>query len=491
MFRKADTMNKLYKVVLNKPIIQWVDSVALEANLDNNYYLPKYLETREHLWNSGLEIKTLSTLVNNEGFVTGSTPDYKEKEIKDGAVLLKTVNIERNELNTSKLFYISKENHGKLKKSQLNKGDLVITVIGATDEVIGRAIVYDGRFKNANITQSLAKFRVREQFDEYFVSTFLNSKYGHNLILQMSSSSTRRYVNNTELGQILVPIPSNEIQKYIGNKVRKAEELREEAKRLKEEAEKLLTQFLKLDSLEQKINKVLHLKANYVLPHDMNDRLDSEHYKKKFTILYEHLKELEQSKVKVLSLKKIIEEGSYGILPDSQDYGKGELIFIRSTDLNGYMIDLDSCETVPDKYLTPKATVSPGDILLEIKGAIAGGAIVPDIKTNAIVNGSIFRFRVKNDFNNFYILSVLQSIIGSLQKEQHGANSVISYLSLDVINNLKIPVIDIEKQNEIGDKLKKFVENNMKAKNLIKSAKQDVEDLIEGKFDESKISEGV
>lgn len=330
-----------------------------------------------------------------------------------------------------------------------------------------------------------------EGIDVYFLCTFINTKYGKKQFDRFTTGVNQRQLRLEDSIEIIVPYPSKEIQTYIGNKVRKAEELREEAKRLKEEAEKLLTQFLKLDSLEQKINKVLHLKANYVLPHDMNDRLDSEHYKKKFTILYEHLKELEQSKVKVLSLKKIIEEGSYGILPDSQDYGKGELIFIRSTDLNGYMIDLDSCETVPDKYLTPKATVSPGDILLEIKGAIAGGAIVPDIKTNAIVNGSIFRFRVKNDFNNFYILSVLQSIIGSLQKEQHGANSVISYLSLDVINNLKIPVIDIEKQNEIGDKLKKFVENNMKAKNLIKSAKQDVEDLIEGKFDESKISEGV
>lgn len=471
-----------------KPKLGWVSSELFDDRMDSSFYLSQIELGLDKIFNKK-DIKLLTLEDITRRIVDGpfGSAVLANDYVSEGIPFLRVQNVTDYGLNLDDVIFISKECNKRIARSQAVKGNIVFTKTGW----LGNTCVLTSEYDVYNIRGDLAVLECKDDVDPYYISTYLNSSFGKKVTSSFGSGSTRPRILLSNIRKIPVPIPSEKIQSYIGNKVRKAEELREEAKRLKEEAEKLLTQFLKLDSLEQKINKVLHLKANYVLPHDMNDRLDSEHYKKKFTILYEHLKELEQSKVKVLSLKKIIEEGSYGILPDSQDYGKGELIFIRSTDLNDYMIDLDSCETVPDKYLTPKATVSPGDILLEIKGAIAGGAIVPDIKTNAIVNGSIFRFRVKNDFNNFYILSVLQSIIGSLQKEQHGANSVISYLSLDVINNLKIPVIDIEKQNEIGDKLKKFVENNMKAKNLIKSAKQDVEDLIEGKFDESKISVGV
>ncbi|MEC2078586.1 hypothetical protein, partial [Metabacillus fastidiosus] len=107
--------------------------------------------------------------------------------------------------------------------------------------------------------------------------------------------------------------------------------------------------------------------------------------------------------------------------------------------------------------------------------------------TEAIVNGSIYKFSVKEEFNNFYVLAILQSLIGDLQKEKYGANSVISYLSLDVIQNLQIPVLDQSIQKEIGGKLKSYVLNQLEARSLIISAKYDIESLIEGTLDESKI----
>ncbi|MCZ0755598.1 restriction endonuclease subunit S [Anoxybacillus sp. J5B_2022] len=464
---------------------KYVTTNYIADRLDANYYSNKYFAIEQKIKNSVYKVVKYQDICDVIKCGPFGSSVLAENYNDTGIIMIRPLNLKEVLLSEDELVRFPEESLGT-DFPVFEAGDILFTRVGTPS-----CSIIPNSIGKITISPNIIASKLKKTINQYYVAIFLNTVYGLNQLERRFKAVSQPTISTDEIKTIDMVLPDVHIQNYIGNKLRKAEELREEAKLLKEEAEKSLNQFLKLDSLEQKINNVLHIKANYVLPNDMNDRLDSEHYKKKFTILYEHLKELERSKVKVLSLKKIIDEGSYGILPDSQDYGKGELIFIRSTDLNDYMIDLDSCEKVPDKYLTPKATVSPGDILLEIKGAIAGGAIVPDIKTNAIVNGSIFRFRVKNDFNNFYILSVLQSIIGSLQKEQHGANSVISYLSLDVINNLKIPVIDIEKQNEIGDKLKKFVENNMKAKNLIKSAKQDVEDLIEGKFDESKISEGV
>ncbi len=45
----------------------------------------------------------------------------------------------------------------------------------------------------------------------------------------------------------------------------------------------------------------------------------------------------------------------------------------------------------------------------------------------------------------------------------------------------------MEKQQIIGGKYKAYVEQMNKSKQLIQEAKQDVEDLIEGNFDMSKV----
>src|SRR5699024_3262252 len=131
------------------------------------------------------------------------------------------------------------------------------------------------------------------------------------------------------------------------------------AKKFKENSESIVSKKLDLEALENKItSNSVSQKWNYTTINEITDRLDSEHYKKKFSVLDEHFKELTSYGIRVIELNEIIEKGSYGILPSSSDYGKGELTFIRSTDLNQYMIDFDSCEKVPMEYYVKKAQVS-------------------------------------------------------------------------------------------------------------------------------------
>ena len=273
-----------YFVILNRPNTIWVSDKYLDSNLDSESYSPELIIKQKKVLESGLNLLKLKDIVKSS-FITGSTPKYSDEVIKDGAVLLKTVNIDYNNLNDSKFFYISKEDHeNKLKRSKLVKNDLVITVIGATEDVIGRTIVYRGYPQRANITQSLCKFSVKEDYDAYYISTFLNCKYGHALILRKSSSSTRKYINNTDLGEIVIPIPSPEIQKYIGDKVRRAEELREEARRLIQEVKVILEKDFNLN--KEEINEA---KFNWVLSTNVEDRIDPNFYQKRYLKLIDKL----------------------------------------------------------------------------------------------------------------------------------------------------------------------------------------------------------
>ena len=108
-------------------------------------------------------------------------------------------------------------------------------------------------------------------------------------------------------------------------------------------------------------------------------------------------------------------------------------------------------------------------------------AIATELKEKTIVNGSIYKFSVKKGYDNHYVLAYLLSKSGQLQKQQNLANSIISYLSLECINNLRFLLYLVGKQKLIGEKYRTYVEQN-KSKQLIQEAKNDVENLIEGNF---------
>jgi len=56
-----------------------------------------------------------------------------------------------------------------------------------------------------------------------------------------------------------------------------------------------------------------------------------------------------------------------------------------------------------------------------------------------------------------------------------------------LLGEIEIPLIDIDIQLIIEEKIARYKNKINKSKQLIQEAKQDVEDLIEGNFDMSKI----
>ncbi|MEK4608360.1 hypothetical protein [Geobacillus sp. FSL W8-1251] len=90
-----------------------------------------------------------------------------------------------------------------------------------------------------------------------------------------------------------------------------------------------------------------------------------------------------------------------------------------------------------------------------------------------------------------YLTCVLNSLVGFLEVQKHSYGIRQQYLFNEQLSNFVIPVIAQEIQDEIHEKISKAIKFEIQSKKFISEAKQDVEDLIEGKFDESKISEGV
>ncbi|MEC2078710.1 restriction endonuclease subunit S, partial [Metabacillus fastidiosus] len=430
-------------IVSEKPSIVWANNVLLdEDRLDGKFYDVKFVDKQTKLLKSDIPKVKLKDIITNMNAPIGwqGIPSSAYRKRGNGIPLIRIQNIKENQVNLESVIDVDPQIYNEQPAIQAEKNDIIITRVGT----IGRLCKVPSNVSRVAMGQNLTRISFNtDNVDVDFILAYMNTDYCLNQMIRFAYGGVQPSLTNKNIKDLLIIFPELEIQHYIGNKFRKAEQLRENAKKLENEARALIVKYLKIDELKDKINSPdVKQKWNLISPDKLADRLDSEYYKKKYSILNDHLTLLRKLNIKVLSLKEIIKNGSYGILPRSSDYGKGELTFIRSTDLKGYMINFDSCEKVPMEYNLEKARVSSGEILLEIKGAISGGAIVIDNITEAIVNGSIYKFSVKEEFNNFYVLAILQSLIGDLQKEKYGANSVISYLSLDVIQNLRIPVLD-------------------------------------------------
>lgn len=468
-----------------KPNFVWVTENNISSEwISSEYYDPKFIEIEKKFLSNRFDIYYFNEIADINR-VSGFEVEKYLEIVTNGVPYLRVKNIAECFVEHEDLYHIPQYVHQKFKQSQFKKNDIAMTITGR----VGTAALINDETTEYNASQDVVKISLKKGgIDPYYLTIYLNSRINHSLLSRFNSGGSRQRTLINNVREVKIPIPSPEIQKYIGDKVRKAEELREEAKRLKKEGQKILNEELYISQLKETLNSK-GKKYDWINKQNLSDRIDSEFYKGKFLLNNIHLKKLNSLGVEIKKLSEIIHNGSYGILPSSSDYGNGDIELLRSTNIQDFIIDSSKIINVPEKYYKDKVKVSNGEILLEIKGQCIAGAIAENIENRTIVNGSIFKFSVKDEFYNYYILAYLLSESGQLQKKQNLANSIISYLSIDSINSLMIPILDTEKQKKIGRNYRMYVQKDMEVKQLIQEAKKDVEDLIEGNFDMSKLNQ--
>ena len=123
--------------------------------------------------------------------------------------------------------FIPKEVHEKFNKSQFKVNDIALTITGR----VGTAAIISGNTK-FNACQDVVKISIKKiaNVNPYYLVVYLNTKYNYRLLNRFNSGGSRPRTLINNVREVNIPIPSPEIQKYIGDKVKKAEELREEAK---------------------------------------------------------------------------------------------------------------------------------------------------------------------------------------------------------------------------------------------------------------------
>ena len=479
-----------FSVMSKEPSIIWAADRLINKRIDSNYYHIKYIEYLDTIVNCGLDCKPFEDICKRMNSGPFGSALLASAYVEKGVPFIRPLNCKNFIVEDNELVFISNEDSIRLKSSRFNSGALIITKIG---NGIGDVAIIPRKNDKCNISGNLMGVEIKNSYDNYFVLSFLKSKYGQNQIWQGMMNSAKPKIDMDTIRSIQIPIPSAEIQKYIGDKVRRAEELREEAKRLENEINTFFNE--KFSDIYNSIDesKVYHSKFTWKSAENIRDVFNAEY----FTLIGDKYEQVIREQ-KGVYLDDLLKDCFMGKSP-SQYADKGPKILKVKNLTNGGLDWSDSDHVDKEFYVKNKRChLQHGDVFIipaahlakyigeKVDVYIQGieGIKYPD----AMASGKIIVIRPNFDkVNPIYLCLVMREKFVYHQIQRQVSGITASYYPKDV-RQLCIPLIEREKQDMVADKYIEIIKCKEQAKQLIQEAKQDVEDLIEGKFDMSKLN---
>lgn len=140
--------------------------------------------------------------------ITGHTPSMKIDRFYGGEIsFVKTDNLRENKIVDVFTDYLTVEGNDEVKSSSLKADDVIVTIIGATFEVVGRSAIVRESHLPANINQNIALIRLdKSKISANYCNAYLNTKYGRGSLHHHSRQTEQVNLNCREVERVLVPL---------------------------------------------------------------------------------------------------------------------------------------------------------------------------------------------------------------------------------------------------------------------------------------------
>lgn len=435
--------------------------------LDADFYRPDYLDLDEKL--QALPNIALGKIGQFFSGPFGSKlPSnlYLDK----GIPLFRVSNVGQFEVLLDGMAYLDENVHQELITSEVRPGDLLV-VKASVGEKICKVPEW---LPKANITQHIIGIRPNGVCDIDYVSTFLFSSYGVGQLQRYSLGSIIQYLGITDAKSVILYNPKSLVQKYIGDKVRQAELLREWAKSLRVEVDNELNKFsFATDLIPSTVNKV----STQLL----EDRLDPRPYRNHYINLVDQIKKVTHSKIgKLASLNS-------GCPVSSSDFLEEKAVpLIRIRNI-GYD-DFIGVDTYISKSLYEeegKYKAEENMIVIGMDGIFRAQFILAE-ELPMLINQRVAILK-PNEIRSELLTHWLNRPEGQMQLNQWAVKTTVEHTSLSDIGRVLIPRLTPEIEDYLADKLRNARKALKASKALAESAKYIVENLIEGEVTEDQL----
>ncbi len=439
--------------------------------LDAEHYQEQYLNNQQKLIRFGAT--SLRKLISRP-VMTGHTPSMKVESYYGGNIaFVKTDNLREFEITGEFNHHLTKTGNEVIKRSELQTGDLIVTIIGATYKIVGRAALVRKEDLPANINQNIALIRLKKAFSPEFISSYLNCNIGRLALWYLSRQTEQVNLNCREVEKVLIPNVSDLFVRSVKCSYKKAVKYEHQSRGVFLEAQSILLSELGLMNWQPK--HALSFIRNYSITKE-SQRIDAEYFQPKYDTIIELIKNYKggwEILSDLASIRKCVEVGS-------SEYKDEGVPFIRVSNLSPFGL-------TEEKYITEKLyselvrhQPEQGEILFS-KDATPGIAYhLKDKPRKMIPSGGILRLKLKNrQINEEYLMLVLNSLVVREQINRDVGGSVILHWRPDQVKQTLIPVLKNDKQQQIQQKINVSFILRKQSKNILECAKKAVEIAIE------------
>lgn len=375
-------------------------------------------------------------------------------------------------INTNDLVYISEENNKKISNSELKPDDLILSKVGNS---IGYFARVNEKMPRCNISENNIGIRLQQYNvpERHFILTYFNCKYGRRLIRRRQSGNGQPKINVSDVAKIPIPSFSDKFYEQISIVIKMAGDCIDRGNSEYREAEELLLRNIDISKLSLSSDNISV--KSFSESFGNTGRLDAEYYQKKYDELLASVQKEAYGELRdIVEISKSIE-------PGSEAYCDEGIPFIRISDFSKYGL------SVPDKYLEPGSDydipalyLKKDEILFSKDGSI-GIAYKVERDTKAITSGALLHLEIKDSVEILpdYLTAILNSDIVKLQAERDAGGSIINHWKPSEIEKVQIPILPIDEQQDISDRIIHSFSLRHKSERLLDAAKQAVEIAIE------------
>jgi type I restriction enzyme S subunit len=480
---------------------------AFELNnrLDASHYQPVSMAAERKLRAFG-ELKPLREIVGKGRPITNGVrgPDLLPTSYR----LIRLQDCKSFFVNFDECLTISEKQFQENRRCSVRENDVIVAIGG----YIGHASVATNVMPSV-IGQHSALLASSEYFDSFYLAAYLNSRIGALQFQRYVSGTVQQGINLEDVREIPAPLPSSASQKYVGDKVREAGQLRRLGTQRQKSAilllEALLHKTISEDealrilpsdrALSQKAdefslaaqqataNNCQHLKRqSRVTYFDLTERLDAGFYRPDFL---ENAKELASCGLPLERIESLCEKCNCGATPVDVEYEKDGQGLVRTSDVRPNRFQDKT--VVRTKRLnveceSPVAAIA-GDVLYTMSGTIGYAAVIPETTETFSFSNTIARARISRPNNPWFVAAFFNSSMGYKQSLRLTSGGIQGHVMPNPFKQLWVPVADPRIQNFIGAKLQLADKLSRLSERLVASAKLLVEALIERNVTEDEL----
>lgn len=373
---------------------------------------------------------------------------------------------------------LSEEDFNDLK---LKKGDILICRTNGNPKLVGKS-AFVAKDVPYIFESHLFKVRVNEDFIKATtVAVYLNCKYGKNEIHKLKMQGNQANFSLAKFKEIKFPKFNFQFNSLIDSQIFLSYSLLEKSNGMFFQLETKLLNLLGLTNWQPSAEGKAVKKFSKSFA--VSGRLDAEYYQPKYDELIDKL-----NVFPMISLNNLVSypitSGSTPKAGDDSFYTDKEngIPFIRAVDIeNSRVSDTDFIYIKPSVHnsMLKKTQLKKNDILFSIAGTV-GRLGIYDYDYEANINQACAILRIEERVvSRDYVCLFFNSKIGKLYIEKYARQGLQTNLNLDELGALEIPILPMDTQKELVEKIQQSFKLRQESIRLIEVAKQAVEIAIE------------